>query len=31
LVIRQSATLSLRLFALDMDDVVRPLVWIGAT
>ena len=30
LVIRQSATLSLRLFAWDMDDVVRPLVWIGA-
>ena len=31
LVIRQSATLSLRLFAYDIDDVVRPLAWIGAT
>jgi hypothetical protein len=31
LVIRQSATLLLRLFALDMDDVVGPLIRIGAT
>jgi hypothetical protein len=30
LVIRQSATLSLRLFASDTDDVVRPLVSIDA-
>jgi hypothetical protein len=31
LVIRQSATLSLRLCAYDFDDVVGPLAWIGAT
>ena len=31
LVIRQSATLSLRLHAMRLDDVVRPLAWIGAT
>jgi hypothetical protein len=30
LVIRQSATLSLRLCATRLDDVVRPLAWIGA-